>query len=251
MPLVKRNIEPRHLCRGALPDGVTSELECVTNSTLAAIIKQLGSLSKYPAVRPHVALHGCQTMSTIWVIFDLFLHLFAEIWLHLKETQAKNCFCYFYFKYFHLWPVNCPLWWHWSLTEQKRKGGHSSFNNGYIVACCVAESDLFTFLILRFSCASTKSSGFQKVMIIKEVVQPRSSLFREVKIKWRDLFCCWLTKYCKSDTVSQLVHKLEQFNNKVSQYQHRVKLPILHQSRQTNSSFPLVWPQKWSEPCKG
>uniref|UniRef100_A0A1A8IYZ8 Wiskott-Aldrich syndrome protein family member n=2 Tax=Nothobranchius kuhntae TaxID=321403 RepID=A0A1A8IYZ8_NOTKU len=45
MPLVKRNIEPRHLCRGALPDGVTSELECVTNSTLAAIIKQLGSLS--------------------------------------------------------------------------------------------------------------------------------------------------------------------------------------------------------------
>lgn len=50
MPLVKRNIEPRHLCRGALPDGVTSELECVTNSTLAAIIKQLGSLSKYPLV---------------------------------------------------------------------------------------------------------------------------------------------------------------------------------------------------------
>lgn len=50
MPLVKRNIEPRHLCRGALPDGVTSELECVTNSTLAAIIKQLGSLSKYPVL---------------------------------------------------------------------------------------------------------------------------------------------------------------------------------------------------------
>ncbi|XP_039621691.1 wiskott-Aldrich syndrome protein family member 3-like [Polypterus senegalus] len=47
MPLVKRNIEPRHLCRGALPDGVTSELECVTNSTLAAIIKQLGSLSQH------------------------------------------------------------------------------------------------------------------------------------------------------------------------------------------------------------
>ncbi|NXD15165.1 WASF3 protein, partial [Nothocercus nigrocapillus] len=47
MPLVKRSIEPRHLCRGALPEGVTSELECVTNSTLAAIIKQLGSLSKH------------------------------------------------------------------------------------------------------------------------------------------------------------------------------------------------------------
>lgn len=51
MPLVKRNIEPRHLCRGALPDGVTSELECVTNSTLAAIIKQLGSLSEYTVVK--------------------------------------------------------------------------------------------------------------------------------------------------------------------------------------------------------
>uniref|UniRef100_A0A8C9RV31 Wiskott-Aldrich syndrome protein family member n=1 Tax=Scleropages formosus TaxID=113540 RepID=A0A8C9RV31_SCLFO len=47
MPLVKRSIEPRHLCRGALPEGVTNELECVTNSTLAAIIKQLGSLSRH------------------------------------------------------------------------------------------------------------------------------------------------------------------------------------------------------------
>ncbi|XP_056587768.1 actin-binding protein WASF3 [Triplophysa dalaica] len=47
MPLVKRTIEPRHLCRGTLPDGVTNELECVTNSTLAAIIKQLGGLSRH------------------------------------------------------------------------------------------------------------------------------------------------------------------------------------------------------------
>ncbi|XP_053312379.1 actin-binding protein WASF3 [Spea bombifrons] len=47
MPLVKRNIEPRHLCRGSIPNGITSELECVTNSTLAAIIRQLSSLSKH------------------------------------------------------------------------------------------------------------------------------------------------------------------------------------------------------------
>uniref|UniRef100_A0A667W7R1 Si:ch73-362m14.4 n=1 Tax=Myripristis murdjan TaxID=586833 RepID=A0A667W7R1_9TELE len=47
MPLVKRSIEPRHLCRGALPEGVASELECVTNSTLAAVIKQLGGLSRH------------------------------------------------------------------------------------------------------------------------------------------------------------------------------------------------------------
>lgn len=47
MPLVKRNIEPRHLCHAALPDGIGSELECVTNNTLSAIIRQLSSLSKH------------------------------------------------------------------------------------------------------------------------------------------------------------------------------------------------------------
>ncbi|XP_028936218.1 wiskott-Aldrich syndrome protein family member 2 [Ornithorhynchus anatinus] len=46
MPLVTRNIEPRHLCRKALPS-VRSELECVTNITLANVIRQLGSLSKF------------------------------------------------------------------------------------------------------------------------------------------------------------------------------------------------------------
>uniref|UniRef100_A0A665TBG5 Si:ch73-362m14.4 n=1 Tax=Echeneis naucrates TaxID=173247 RepID=A0A665TBG5_ECHNA len=47
MPLVKRIIEPRYLCRGSLPDGVASELECVTNSALATVIKQLGGLSRH------------------------------------------------------------------------------------------------------------------------------------------------------------------------------------------------------------
>ncbi|XP_021167837.2 wiskott-Aldrich syndrome protein family member 3 [Fundulus heteroclitus] len=46
MPLVKRNIEPRHLCHGAVPDGIGNELECVTNNTLSAIIRQLSCLSK-------------------------------------------------------------------------------------------------------------------------------------------------------------------------------------------------------------
>ncbi|XP_040835601.1 wiskott-Aldrich syndrome protein family member 2 [Ochotona curzoniae] len=46
MPLVTRNIEPRHLCRQTLPR-VRSELECMTNITLANVIRQLGSLSKY------------------------------------------------------------------------------------------------------------------------------------------------------------------------------------------------------------
>ncbi|KAK7926082.1 hypothetical protein WMY93_008392 [Mugilogobius chulae] len=47
MPLVKRNIAPRHLCHGTVPDGIGNELECVTNNTLSAIIRQLSSLSKH------------------------------------------------------------------------------------------------------------------------------------------------------------------------------------------------------------
>uniref|UniRef100_A0A3Q0T042 Wiskott-Aldrich syndrome protein family member n=1 Tax=Amphilophus citrinellus TaxID=61819 RepID=A0A3Q0T042_AMPCI len=47
MPLVTRNIEPRHVCRHPIPSNIRSELECVTNVTLANIIRQLGSLSKY------------------------------------------------------------------------------------------------------------------------------------------------------------------------------------------------------------
>uniref|UniRef100_A0A3B3ZUW2 Wiskott-Aldrich syndrome protein family member n=1 Tax=Periophthalmus magnuspinnatus TaxID=409849 RepID=A0A3B3ZUW2_9GOBI len=46
MPFVKRNIAPRHLCHGTVPDGIGNELECVTNNTLSAIIRQLSSLSK-------------------------------------------------------------------------------------------------------------------------------------------------------------------------------------------------------------
>ncbi|CAM9229637.1 unnamed protein product [Lampetra planeri] len=47
MPLVTRNIEPRHMCRQTIPSNIRSELECVTNISLANIIRQLGSLSKY------------------------------------------------------------------------------------------------------------------------------------------------------------------------------------------------------------
>lgn len=58
MPLVTRNIEPRHLCRQTLPS-VRSELECMTNITLANVIRQLGSLSEYhcePACCPQESL---------------------------------------------------------------------------------------------------------------------------------------------------------------------------------------------------
>ncbi|XP_062293325.1 actin-binding protein WASF1 [Scomber scombrus] len=47
MPLVKRTIEPRHLCHTVLPRTIKNELECVTNISLANVIRQLSSLSKY------------------------------------------------------------------------------------------------------------------------------------------------------------------------------------------------------------
>ncbi|KAI5608494.1 wiskott-Aldrich syndrome protein family member 1, partial [Silurus asotus] len=47
MPLVKRSIEPRHLCHTVLPCNIKNELECVTNISLANVIRQLSSLSKY------------------------------------------------------------------------------------------------------------------------------------------------------------------------------------------------------------
>ncbi|XP_051927921.1 wiskott-Aldrich syndrome protein family member 2 [Hippocampus zosterae] len=46
MPLVTRNIEPRYVCRQPIPKSIRSELECVSNNSLAAVIRQLGCLSK-------------------------------------------------------------------------------------------------------------------------------------------------------------------------------------------------------------
>lgn len=49
MPLPKRVIEPVHVSRGTLPDDfpLPSELEAVTNGTLANTVRQLSSLSKH------------------------------------------------------------------------------------------------------------------------------------------------------------------------------------------------------------
>ncbi len=45
MPLIKRNIEPVDLSRSVVAPGIRNELECVTNNTLANVIRQLSSLS--------------------------------------------------------------------------------------------------------------------------------------------------------------------------------------------------------------
>ncbi|XP_073991643.1 wiskott-Aldrich syndrome protein family member 3 SCAR [Rhodnius prolixus] len=49
MPLPKRMVEPVHVARGTIPDeiGFPSELEAVTNGSLANVVRQLSSLSKH------------------------------------------------------------------------------------------------------------------------------------------------------------------------------------------------------------
>ncbi|XP_066254944.1 actin-binding protein WASF3 [Euwallacea similis] len=49
MPLPKRVIEPVHVTRGTIPEDlpIPSELECVTNGTLANTVRQLSSLSRH------------------------------------------------------------------------------------------------------------------------------------------------------------------------------------------------------------
>jgi hypothetical protein len=47
MPIVKRTITPEEISRVPVPKGIHNELECVTNSTLSNIIRQLSTLSKH------------------------------------------------------------------------------------------------------------------------------------------------------------------------------------------------------------
>lgn len=49
MPLPKRVVEPVHVSRGTIPEDfpLPSELETLTNGTLANTVRQLSSLSKH------------------------------------------------------------------------------------------------------------------------------------------------------------------------------------------------------------
>lgn len=47
MPFIQRIISPVYVSRGKVDESVTNELECVTNNTLANIIRQLSSLSQH------------------------------------------------------------------------------------------------------------------------------------------------------------------------------------------------------------
>jgi len=47
MPLVKRTVEPTHISRVVIEKSIHDELECVGNSSLANVIRQLSSLSTH------------------------------------------------------------------------------------------------------------------------------------------------------------------------------------------------------------
>lgn len=82
MPLYKRVTEPVHISRGILPDDfvsgretqtlrnrtVLNELECVTNGSLANVIRQLSSLSKHAE--------------------DVFGELYSDACLLVKRTNS-------------------------------------------------------------------------------------------------------------------------------------------------------------------
>lgn len=46
MPLMKCSIEPKYVSRRVVPQNISNELDCISNSTLACIIYQLSSLSR-------------------------------------------------------------------------------------------------------------------------------------------------------------------------------------------------------------
>lgn len=63
MPLPKRVVEPVHIARGTIPDGIPlpSELEALTNGTLANTVRQLSSLSKHAEdIFGELARDACQ-----------------------------------------------------------------------------------------------------------------------------------------------------------------------------------------------
>jgi len=47
MPLVKRTVEPQHISRVVVETNISNDLEYVSNSTLANMIRQLSSLSAH------------------------------------------------------------------------------------------------------------------------------------------------------------------------------------------------------------
>ncbi|KAM4585366.1 actin-binding protein WASF3-like isoform 2-T2 [Odontesthes bonariensis] len=129
MPLVKRIIEPRFLCRGALPDGVASELECVTNSALAAVIKQLGGLMSLQDINLRKAFRSSTIQDQQVVLRSSILNPVMEMYQGCDKPPPLNILTpyrddkkdglKFYTDpsyFFHLWKEKML-----QATERKRK----------------------------------------------------------------------------------------------------------------------------------
>jgi len=69
MPLVKRTVEPTHIARVVIEKSIQDELECVGNSELANVIRQLSSLSAHAedlfAELYHETCHSFSRMSQL------------------------------------------------------------------------------------------------------------------------------------------------------------------------------------------
>jgi len=70
MPFVQRIVEPIYVSRGEVAKSVTNELECVTNHSLANIIRQLSSLSHHAE--------------------DMFADLYNETKMFFKRASELN-----------------------------------------------------------------------------------------------------------------------------------------------------------------
>ena len=46
MLLIKQEVEPTELSQGAIAQGIRNELECITNNTLANVVRQVRFSSK-------------------------------------------------------------------------------------------------------------------------------------------------------------------------------------------------------------
>ena len=93
MPLVKRTVEPKHISRIVVDKNVHNELECVSNSTLANMIRQLSSLSAHAEDLFTELYHEtCYSFSRMAQLNDRVSRLKITI-TQLNHTveEGKNC----------------------------------------------------------------------------------------------------------------------------------------------------------------
>lgn len=85
MPLIKRTVSPVNIALTKVAEGTRNELECVTNSSLCSIIRQLSSLSRHAEDMFAELVHDAA------VIFDKTNNLQERVGrLKVKVTQLDS-----------------------------------------------------------------------------------------------------------------------------------------------------------------